>query len=138
MIILDTNVVSELMRPKPSDVVMSWIDAQWPTPLYITATTAAELLLGAANLPSGRRKRTVEERVVATIDVDFARRVLPYDRNAATHFADIASRRRRVGRPIDDADAQIAAVCRARSATLATRNGKDFEGTGVELINPWD
>ena len=138
MIVLDTNVVSELFRPGPADAVQSWIDTHRRSEVYLTVTTAAELLYGVARLPAGRRKRALASDVTAILDVEFAQRVLAYDRTAATHFADIVARRRRLGRPMDYPDAQIAAICRARNATLATRNVNDFEGTGIELVNPWD
>ena len=138
MIILDTNVVSELMRAAPDPAVMGWVDGQRLTDLWITATSAGELEFGAARLPAGRRKRALTAEVVAMVDQTFARRVLVFDRAAAAHYAVIAASRERAGRRIRTADAQIAAVCRARNAPLATRNTKDFDGTGVELINPWD
>jgi predicted nucleic acid-binding protein len=138
MIVLDTNVVSELMRPEPRPGVIDWVDSQPAGDLYLTATTVAELLYGIARLPDGRRKARLAEQVEAMIDDDFDRRVLPFDLPAAPHYADIATQRELLGRPIGAADAQIAATCRSHGATLATRNVKDFDATGVTVVNPWE
>ena len=136
MIVIDTNVVSELMRPSPASVVVSWIRSQPDHELYTTSITVAEIGYGIERLPEGRRKRllqTTAEQVFAT----FAEQVLPFDTAAATQYATIASAREQAGTPIDGFDAQIASVCRAHQAALATRNLKDFLGTGVEVLDPW-
>lgn len=137
MIILDTNVLSELIRGVPDPAVLAWLDALPGAEVSTTAITAAELLYGVARLPEGRRRTALTEAVRAMLAEDFAGRVEPFDGVAATHYAAVVTGRERLGRPIDAADAQIAAICRARSAVLATRNTKDFAETGVELINPW-
>ncbi|CAG2161336.1 type II toxin-antitoxin system VapC family toxin [Cupriavidus numazuensis] len=137
MIVLDTNVLSELMRAEAEPAVIDWLDRQAPDALTITAVTAAELLYGIARLPDGRRKSRLREAALEILDEEFAERVLPFDENAAVHYAALVSQRERAGRPISMADAQIAAICRHHAATLATRNGKDFEGVGVVLANPW-
>lgn len=136
MIALDTNVVSELMRPSPSTRVLAWLRGQVDGELYTTAITLAEILYGLERLPDGRRKqllRTTSDEVFG----GFAEQVLAFDARAALRYAAIVSGRDRMGRPIDGFDAQIAAICREHHATLATRNGVDFEHTGVDVIDPW-
>jgi toxin FitB len=137
MIVLDTNVVSELMRPAPQPAVVAWLDRQRGREVFLTAITVAELLYGVARLPVGRRKRTLQSLVAAMIDEDFDHRVLAFDELAAVHYADIVTRRDRAGRPISAADAQIAAICRSSGATLATRNVSDFSATAVTIVDPW-
>lgn len=138
MIVLDTNVVSELTRRSPAPGVLSWLDGLGAAEVAITAITAAELLYGVARLPSGRRKEELAAAVDGLLDDDFRGRVLSFGEPAARRYADVVSARELLGRPIGVADAQIAAICRAVDATLATRNIGDFEETGVELINPWE
>lgn len=137
MIVLDTNVVSELMRPRPDQHVVDWIDARPADQLAVTAVTAAELLYGAAGLPPGRRQRAVLDGVVAVLRDDFAGRILAFDAASAERYALVVVERERSGRPISMADAQIAAICASRSAALATRNLRDFAGTEVDLVDPW-
>lgn len=137
MIILDTNVISELTRQAPTPGVMSWLDSLSAADVATTAITAAEMLCGVARLPSGRRKTELAAAVDGLLSDDFRGRILVFDEPAARRYADIVTARERVGRPIGAADAQIAAICRATDAALATRNTDDFAGTGIELINPW-
>ena len=137
MIVLDTNVVSELMRPAPDAKVVAWVDRQPVTDLLITAITAAELRAGVALLPRGRRRTAIAEQIDALIDETFAGFVLPFDVESSGHYGDIVARRTRAGAPIAALDAQIAAVCRQHEAPLATRNHRDFADTGVDLIDPW-
>lgn len=137
MIILDTNVISELTRQAPTPGVMSWLDSLSAADVATTAITAAEMLCGVARLPSGRRKTELAAAVDGLLSDDFRGRILAFDEPAARRYADIVTARERVGRPIGAADAQIAAICRATDAALATRNTDDFAGTGIELINPW-
>lgn len=137
MIVLDTNVISELMHPRADRTVVAWIDEHPVDEVYLTAVTAAELRYGAARLPDGRRKADLINRVRLTIEEDFAGRILPFDDVAAAHYADIVVDRERRGLVISMADAQIAAICRSHSAELATRNTKDFARTGINLIDPW-
>lgn len=136
MIILDTNVVSELMRPEPAPQVAGWVRARDRRELCMTAITLAEVRFGIARLPEGRRKQVLLD---AADDVfrAFSDQVLPIDETAAEHYAIIASARERAGRPIPAFDALIAAVCRSRNAALATRNGSDFDGTGIDVVDPW-
>lgn len=137
MIILDTDVLSELSRQDPSEQVMSWLDAQPARETATTAVTAAELRYGVARLPDGRRKTRLAEAVRGILDDDLAGRIEPFDAAATAHYAVIVAGRERTGRPISVADAQIAAICRKLRATLATRNTRDFGGTGIEVLDPW-
>lgn len=137
MIVLDTNVISELIGAEPEPLVVAWVDGLVATDTCITATTAAELLYGIALLPAGRPRMRLGELVEATLDDDFAERVLAFDVVAAAHYADIAARRAGLGRPISQADAQIAAICRSHGAIIATRNVADFDETGLTVVNPW-
>jgi toxin FitB len=137
VIVLDTNVVSELMRMKPAVAVLAWVDHQPTAEMYLTAITVAELLYGVARLPDGKRKTDLAERIEALLSEDFEHRICPFDETAAAHYADIVVHRERIGRPISTVDAQIAATCRSYSALLATRNVDDFTDTTVEIINPW-
>jgi toxin FitB len=137
VIVLDTNVVSELVRPKPSAAVLDWVDRQPAAEVYLTAITVTELLSGVARLPDGQRKSDLTVLVEALLSEDFEHRISPFDETAAAHYADIVVHRERLGRPISTADAQIAATCRSHGALLATRNVDDFTDTAVEIINPW-
>ena len=137
MIILDTNVLSELLTPTPSKIVIEWLAAQHPPSVFTTAVTEAEILYGLRLLPEGRRRRDLEAAISPIFDEDLSGRVLPFDRDAADLYATIATRRRSAGRPISQFDAQIAAIALSRGASVATRNVSDFEGAGVSIINPW-
>jgi toxin FitB len=136
VIVVDTNVVSELMRPSPSPQVRGWVNAQAPGELYTTAVTVAEIRYGLERLPDGRRK----DGLLATateVFAEFSEFVHPFDADAAVWYATIVARRDRLGLPIDGFDAQIAAICRIRGAALATHNTKDFRETGIDVIDPW-
>jgi hypothetical protein len=137
VIVLDTNVISELARWVPDPGVLSWLDSLEISDVVTTAVTAAELRYGIARLPDGRRKRELTVVIHGILAEDFHGRVLPFDERSSVHYADVVTRRERNGRPIGVADAQTAAICRDLGAILATRNSADFEETGVELINPW-
>jgi predicted nucleic acid-binding protein len=137
MIILDTNVLSELMKPEPSDHVTDWVASQPATSLYVTSVTQAEILHGILLLPAGKKRRLIEAVAIAMFEADFAGRVLPFGSDAALQYASIATERRRAGRPISHFDAQIAAIARRAGASVATRNTTDFERCGVDLIDPW-
>jgi predicted nucleic acid-binding protein len=137
MIVLDTNVLSEGLRPQPSANVLQWMKMQPVTALFTTTITEAELFYGAALLPDGRRQRSLEMVISELFSVQFASRILPFDSAAAREFADIAATRRRSGRPIGEGDGRIAAITRSRGASLATRNIADFVGCGLSLIDPW-
>lgn len=137
MIVLDTNVVSEMMRAAPSAQVEKWLNAQVSDTLWLNSVVVAELLFGVARLPEGARKQQLASAIQATIEQDFAGRILSFDLEAAVVYAQITSRCEAMGRPIDAADAQIAAMCLVQNAPLATRNTKHFEGIGLQVINPW-
>lgn len=137
MIVLDTNVISELGRRAPDPGVLSWLDSLEVSDVATTAVTAAELRYGVARLPDGHRKRDLTVVIRGILTEDFHGRVLPFDERASARYAEIVIGRERIGRPIGVADAQIAAICRDLDATLATRNTADFEEAGVELIDPW-
>lgn len=137
MIILDTNVLSELLRSSPDPSVIRWTAAQSAAQLCTTAVTRAEMLYGVYLLPAGQRRQQMHLAVMGLFEEDFAGRVLPFDNRAADGFARIASDRRCSGRPISQFDAQIAAIALANNAELATRNPSDFEHCGLHLIDPW-
>ena len=138
MIIIDTNVVSELMRASPDPSVLTWFAGHAAGTLFLTAISEAELRTGAAILPTGQRRDRLVGAIDAMIDQDFAGRILPFDSPAARNYAEIAAARRTAGKPIMDADCQIAAIARACGAAIATRNVRDFEGCGIDVINPWN
>jgi len=138
VIVLDTNVLSELMRPAPSERVVRWVAAQPATSLYTTSVTQAEILHGIMLLPSGRRRIALESAAEAMFSEDFGGRVLPFGSEAAQPYARIAAERRRAGRPISHFDAQIAAIARSAGAAIATRNVADYDACGVQVINPWE
>lgn len=137
MIVLDTNVISEVFRSAPNERVVAWLEA-CTDEVSITAVTLAELLAGLERLPGGRRKAELTARVDAAIEpFRGTRSILAFDDASAAHYARILLAREAAGRPISTADAQIAAICLAHSATCATRNVKDFAHTGVDLLDPW-
>jgi predicted nucleic acid-binding protein len=137
MILLDTNVLSELMRPAPSAAVERWMGSQPAAGIFISAITEAELRYGLALLPEGRRRKQLVAQVEAMLAEDFAGRILPFDSPAAAAYAHIAAARRRSGRPITQADAQIAAIAASRGAAVATRDIAAFVDCGIDLIDPW-
>jgi toxin FitB len=137
MIVLDTNVLSEPLRPAPSAKVLDWMRSQPNTVLFTTTITEAELLYGVALLPPGKRRNLLESVVGRMFAVHLAGRILPFDSAAARDYADIAAARRRSGRPMSEPDARIAAIARSRGAELATRNVADFAGCDLEVVNPW-
>lgn len=138
MIVLDTNVISEVFRPHPDTHVVAWLESLTGD-VAITAVTLAELLAGVRRLPDGRRRTSLAARIDAALGpYRDTRAVLPFDDDAASHYADVLVAREQAGLPISTADAQIAAICRSHHAVCATRNTKDFASTGVELVDPWD
>ncbi|TVR89913.1 MAG: type II toxin-antitoxin system VapC family toxin [Spirochaetaceae bacterium] len=137
MIVLDTNVVSEIMRPKPEPRVLAWVDSVPARQIAITSITVAELLYGILRLPNGARRQKLVSAVESIIDQDFRDRILVFDADAAVEYAALVVEREAAGRPISMADAQIAAVCRVHNCVLATRNLGDFDKTGVTTANPW-
>jgi predicted nucleic acid-binding protein len=137
MIVLDTNVLSELMKGAPNATVLAFVNATPRVALFTSAITQAEILDGITTLPIGKRRDDLLAAAGIVFDEHFLGRVLPFDGAAAQTFARIAAGRRGNGRPLSQADAQIAAITASRGATLATRNIVDFDGCGVPLVNPW-
>ena len=137
MIILDTNVLSELMRPKPSANVLRWIEKQPERELFTTSITEAEIFYGIEILPKGKRRELLTAAAEAVFAEDFPGRVYGFDSQAARVFSKIMSGRRASGRPISQSDAQIAAIARVARATLATRDVQDFEQCGIDIVDPW-
>lgn len=137
MIILDTNVISEAMKPEPIAVVRQWLDAQAADTLYLTAVTQAEVLFGIAKLPSGRKRERLAS-VFAGVERLFAGRILPFDSDAAYSYAELASAARGDGRGFPTPDGYIAAIAAARRFTVATRDVAPFKAGGVTVINPWE
>ena len=135
MILLDTNVLSELMRPEPKVVVLQWMSAQTDA-LYVTALSYAEILFGIDLLPKGRRRQRLGEQAAAMFTEDFAGRILSFDLATAPAYAAIAAKRRKAGKRLNLIDGMIAAIAQVHGAAIATRDG-DFGGCGVLLINPW-
>ncbi|MDQ7728713.1 type II toxin-antitoxin system VapC family toxin [Halomonas sp. SpR8] len=138
MIVLDTNVLSELMRPVPDARVVDWLDRQDAIFVTISAITVAEILYGIERLPDGSRKRGFAAKAAAMFEEDFSGRILSFDSGAAIHYAEQVAVSESTGRQVHMADAQIAAICIQHEAVLATRNVKDFEKLSVETINPWE
>ncbi len=138
MIILDTNVVSELLKRDPDPSVVRWLDSLPAGNVATSAITAAELVYGIERLPAGRRKARIAKAISALLHEDVENRIVAFELESAERYGLIVANRERSGRPIALADAQIAAICAQRRAALATRNVRDFEETGIELINPWD
>ncbi len=138
MIVLDTNVVSELMKAKPSPAVLAWIARGDSSGYCTTSITQAEILHGVMLLPASRRRRAIESAAEAMFATDFAGRILAFDSSAARSYAELVSDRRRRARPISQFDAQIAAIARVAGATLATRNVRDFEHCGIGDVDPWE
>lgn len=137
MIVLDTNVVSELSKREPSMAVLAWLDAQPPEALYFTSISAAELWAGVAALPDGARKRGLESSLDSAMGRLFAGRRLPFDDAAARAYADIVRRTQAAGMPVPLADGLIAAVALSRGFAVATRDDAPFRAAGVEVIDPW-
>ena len=137
MIVLDTNVLSEALRPAPEPSVLDWLSKQPCASLFTTTITRGEILYGIRLLSDGKRRRGLWDAAKKIFDEDFADQVLSFDSDAADMYAEIAVSRRTAGKPIRQFDAMIVAMARSRGASLATRNAKDFEDCGVDVINPW-
>ena len=136
-VLLDTNVVSELMRKVPDPMVAVWAAGHRLENLFFSAVGEAELRYGAAILPTGQRRETLVSDIERMLREAFEDRVLSFDRSAAHAYADIAARRRSTGRPVAPADCQIAAIARSRRMAVATRNVRDFDDAGIEVVDPW-
>jgi len=137
MIILDTNVVSEFMSPPPATSVVAWLNAQHTANLYLTSISIAEISFGLRVMPEGKRRRQLGERFERFLAVAFDSRVLPFEDDAARIYGDIRGHRRELGQPMSNFDGQIAAIARSHGFALATRNIKDFQHCGLELIDPF-
>ena len=137
MIVLDTNVLSEVLRPIPEPSVLAWLANQPQASLFTTAVTRGEILHGIRLLSDGKRRRGLWDAAKKIFDEDFAGHVLSFDSEAADMYAGISASRRTAGKPISQFDAMIAAMTRSRGASLATRNAKDFENCGIDIVNPW-
>ena len=137
MIILDTNVISEAMRPAPDPKVMTWFTTHPGGSLFTTAINEAEIRFGLAIMDDGRRRSRLEVEAHKLFTVDLAGRVLPFDQAAAHAYAELAAERRRLGRPISQSDAQIAAIARSHGAAIATRNVGDFSHLDLDIVDPW-
>jgi hypothetical protein len=137
MIIVDTNVLSEIIKASPWPRVVEWWNSHPEAELFLTSITQAEVLAGIELLPKGKRRAAIAQAAEATFREDFADRILPFDGEAAREFARIIAARRRLGRPISQPDAQIAAIARNCGAVLATRNTDAFEHCGIKLVDPW-
>ena len=137
MILLDTNVVSELIRPNPNPKVEAWLAEQYSANVFLSVISEAELRYGVAILPAGMRRDSLAAEIEGVLCEDFAGRILTFDSESARAYAVIAADHRAAGLPIHHADCQIAATARARGAKIATRNVADFHRCGVDVINPW-
>ena len=136
-VLLDTNVVSELIRKSPDPAVEAWVGGRPLEGLFFSAVGEAELRYGAAILPTGRRRETLVSEIETMLRDAFENRVLPFDSDAARAYADIAVVRRSAGRPVAPADCQIAAIAQSRKMAVATRNVRDFENMGIHVVDPW-
>ncbi len=136
--VLDTNVLSEIMKPQGLRTVKNWVATQPRLNLFITSITQAEILYGIAILPDGKRSQVLRETAQAMFLEEFVGQILVFEQKAAVCFAEIASNRKKIGKPISQADAQIAAICLANNAEIATRNVNDFADCQIQIINPWD
>jgi hypothetical protein len=138
VIVLDTNVLSEVLLPTPSDVVLKWLAAQPRSDVFTTTITLAEILYGVGALPIGKRRARLLAAVEKMFAEQFEARIVPFDEDAARLFATIVAARDKAGRPISQFDAMIAATARLHRASVATRNTADFEGCGITVVNPWN
>jgi toxin FitB len=138
MIVLDTNVLSEALKPSPEETVLRWLAEQNPSAVFTTVITQAEILYGVEMLPSGKKRSRLHAAVERLFADEFPERILPFDSEAALVYPKIVAKRAHLGRPISQFDALIASVCQSRNATLATRNTGDFEDCGLTIINPWN
>jgi len=137
VIILDTDVLSEVLKPLPSSTVLAWLAARTPSAVFTTTITLAEILYGVEALPRGKRRTGLLSAVEKMFAAEFDGHILPFDEDAARLFAAIVASRDAAGRPISQLDAMIAAIARSHRAAVATRNAADFTGCGMQVIDPW-
>jgi hypothetical protein len=138
MIVLDTNVISELWKVAPDPRVRAWMDAQMIETLYLSAVTVAELRFGLAMMPAGKRRSIYQDRLEREVLPAFTGRVLPFDLDASRTYADLMAHAKAAGRAIGMADGYIAATAAARGLTVATRDTSPFDAAGLKIINPWE
>jgi predicted nucleic acid-binding protein len=138
MLVLDTNVLSELLKAAPDERIVDWLDRQPRQLLFTTVITQAEIQYGIALLPRGARRTKLAEAARSIFQEDLADHVLSFDSATADQYAEIAAKRKSAGKPISQSDAMIAAIVATQRATLATRNGRDFEDCGIDVKNPWN
>ena len=136
MILLDTNVVSEAMKPAPDDTVRVWLDEQAAETLYLSSVTIAELMFGICALPDGKRKEKLADALDGVMEL-FADRVLPFDVGAARHYAELAVKARAAGKGFPTPDGYIAAIAASKGFAVATRDTSAFDAAGVAVIDPW-
>lgn len=137
MFVLDTNVISELIRLEPDPVVTAWVELQTTSDLFTTTINEAELRYGVEILPEGRRRDVLETGIERMFTSGFTNRILSFEREAARAYAIIAATRRSIGQPVSQADCQIAAIAATQKMAVATRNVSDFEDMGIKIVNPW-
>lgn len=137
MILVDTNVISEVMKVSPSDAVINWLNVQKSSDLYLSTITIGEVEYGLRILPVGKRGLRLKERFQHFVSLAFAQRILAYDETAARTYGELMGHRKEIGRPMSIADGQIAAIAIADGLMVATRNTEDFKDCGLELINPF-
>lgn len=135
--LVDTNVLSEMLRASPDAAVAAWLAAQPIESLFVSSVTQAEMLLGARLLPAGKRRQSLATALSAMFAEDFVRRILPFDSAAVPEYVEVVYKRRAAGRPISQFDAQIASIALRHGSKLATRNLNDFDACGLELVDPW-
>ena len=138
MIVLDTSVISEALRPSPSIAILRWLAAQDPMGVFTTTITQAKVLYDVEALPAGKRRTRLAAAIEQMFSNEFEGRILPFDEESAHLFAGVVSGRQAMGRPISQMDAMIASIARGRRAVVATRNVSDFEFCGIGVVNPWD
>lgn len=138
MILLDTNIVSAIMSPSPPRVVVDWLNGQETVTLFLSTITIAEIGYGLWILPDGKRRRFLEDRFESFVAKGFEQRILDFDLSAARLYAEVMGRRRAMGRPLSIPDGQIASIARASNLSVATRNARDFEECGLELVDPFE
>ena len=138
MLVLDTTVPSEALKPVPSEAVLQWLAQQSRDVVFTTAITQAEILYGVEMLPSGKRRNRLYAAIKRLFVDEFDGRVLPFDSDSALVYPEIVARRAHLGRPLSHFDALVASICQSRNATIATRNTNDFENCGLTIVNPWN
>jgi len=137
MYAFDTDVASQFLRPEPAKAVVSWTLRHDPNSIYLTAVSEAEMRFGVADMKPGKRKNALQASLERWLEKGFGDRVAPFDSGAAKAYAQIATKCRRLGRPIDEADCQIAAICQSQRLILVTGNDRHFKDTGIIVVNPW-